>query len=82
MSSTKPYIVYIYVVHRVGEIGDVYRPLGTDNGFKEFAFVGFYDKTHVDGAIAIMQMQSNINDKDVTVEEAKTWILELYPKAK
>jgi len=67
------------VFSSIGDLGDLYRPMGNVGERKEFAFVGFYDKNHVQFAV---KTKGNfvIGSTNVTVEEAKSWLLELYPK--
>jgi hypothetical protein len=65
---------------RIGQVGDIYRPKGPGNVPKEFAFVGFYDPVHVKNAISSVFLSSTIEGKVVSVEEAKTWVLDLYPR--
>ena len=47
---------------------------------KEFALVGFYKNEHVSAAIAILTKDKFIDNIEVTAEEAKQWLLDLYPK--
>ena len=63
----------------IGEIGDLYRPVGNSGELKEFAFVGFYNQLHVQLAVKT-KGNSIIGSTPVKVEEAKSWLLELYPK--
>jgi len=63
----------------IGQIGDIYRPVGNSGEFKEFAFVGFYNPKHVENAVRL-KGKSSIGRTTVTVEEVKSWMLELYPK--
>mmetsp|Transcript_21577 Transcript_21577/g.36129 ORF Transcript_21577/g.36129 Transcript_21577/m.36129 type:complete len:130 (-) Transcript_21577:108-497(-) len=65
---------------RVGKIGDVYRPVDSAFMPKDFALVGFYDPLHVQAAIALLNGNSLIEGISVTAEEAKPWLLDLYPR--
>eukprot|EP01038_Epipyxis_sp_PR26KG_P009316 gene9316-12552_t len=65
----------------VGPVGDLYRPVGVDFLPKEFSFIGFFDPTIVKNVV-IASKSTLIDGKPVTISEAKTWILELYPKSK
>jgi RNA recognition motif-containing protein len=47
---------------------------------KEFALVGFYHPEEVQAAIRLMNKERYINNIAVTAEEAKQWLLDLYPK--
>ncbi len=69
-------------VDRFGIVGDIYRPVDQNNQQRQFVFVGFYDQRHVTAAISKMSnaMNPTIEDVDVSVEEAKLWMLELYPR--
>lgn len=63
-------------------VGDLYRPIDTQTFPKEFALVGFYDPAHVVSAIKCMKRERYIDNIAVTGEEAKQWLLDLYPKNK
>lgn len=63
----------------IGQIGDIYRPIGNSGELKEFAFVGFYNPKHVHDAVRLKN-RGTIGKTTVAVEELKSWMLELYPK--
>lgn len=46
----------------------------------EFTLVGFYTKVQVRKAIELFQNQLYLDGTAVSVEEAKPWLVELYPK--
>jgi RNA recognition motif-containing protein len=46
---------------------------------KEFAFVGFYDESHVDRAIATFNKLGLVDGKEITVSKVELWMLELFP---
>jgi RNA recognition motif-containing protein len=48
---------------------------------KEFALVGFYDPAHVQAAIELLRREGAIEGIPVTGEEAKQWLLDLYPRS-
>lgn len=66
--------------HRIGTVGDIYRPVDSQTFPKEFALVGFYDRAHVASAIQCLRSEQFINNVHVVAEEAKPWMLDLYPK--
>jgi hypothetical protein len=61
-------------------VGDVYRPLDSDSNLKEFVLVGFYEKSHVGVAVSTIKMAQYIGSVAVTADEAKPWLLDLYPR--
>jgi len=65
----------------VGFVADFYRPVSVQKESKEFVFVGFHDMDHVKIATQKCSL-SFIGGIQVTVEEAKPWLLELYPRPK
>ena len=89
-TSLKQGYISIYIVtciklislclNRIGKVGDVYRPIDSMTFPKEFALVGFYKNEHVSAAIAILTKDKFIDNIEVTAEEAKQWLLDLYPK--
>jgi RNA recognition motif-containing protein len=68
-------------MHRIGKIGDLYRPIDSMTFPKEFALVGFYDPAHVQAAIQLLRREGAIEGIPVTGEEAKQWLLDLYPRS-
>lgn len=46
----------------------------------EFTLVGFYTKAQVVKAIELFKNQLYLDGTAVSVEEAKPWLVELYPK--
>ncbi len=74
-------IVFLFpLLHRIGTVGDIYRPVDSQTFPKEFALVGFYDRAHVASAIQCLRSEQFINNVRVVAEEAKPWMLDLYPK--
>lgn len=71
-----------FLIYRFGVVGDIYRPIDQNNVQRQFVFVGYFDQRHVLAATTKMASAVNptIEDVDVTVEEAKLWMLELYPR--
>lgn len=65
---------------RIGKVADIYRPLDSMGQPKELALVGFYEPDLVNLAIENSQEENFIEGKYVTVESAKQWFLELYPR--
>jgi RNA recognition motif-containing protein len=66
---------------RIGKIGDLYRPMDSMTFPKEFALVGFYDPAHVQAAIQLLRREGAIEGIPVSGEEAKQWLLDLYPRS-
>jgi hypothetical protein len=73
-------ILLLQYTHRIGTVGDIYRPVDSQTFPKEFALVGFYDHAHVASAIQCLRSEQFINNVHVVAEEAKPWMLDLYPK--
>jgi hypothetical protein len=71
---------FVLVFYRIGEVGDVYRPNDSQTFPKEFALVGFYKFDHVATAVRCIKQFENIEGIHVTADEAKPWLLDLYPK--
>jgi len=46
----------------------------------EFILVGFYSKNEVKKAIELFHNQLYLDGTAVKVQEAKPWLIELYPK--
>lgn len=67
-------------MYRIGTVADIYRPVDSQTFPKEFALVGFYNPAHVAAAIQCLRSEQFINNVHVVVEEAKPWMLDLYPK--
>ena len=65
---------------RIGEVGDLYRPNDSQTFPKEFVFVGFYSEAHASNAIRCLNTEQFINNVRVSAEDAKLWLLELYPR--
>lgn len=70
-----------YTSCRIGKVGDIYRPIDSMTFPKEFALVGFYDHAHVQLAIQLLKREGAIDGVPVSGDEAKQWLLDLYPKA-
>jgi len=71
--------IYIYFF-RIGEVADLYRPIDLSMQRLEFTLVGFYKKAQVLKAIELFKNQLYLDGTAVSVEEAKPWLVELYPK--
>jgi RNA recognition motif-containing protein len=67
-------------LHRIGKVADIYRPVDSMTFPKEFALVGFYHPEEVQAAIRLINKERYVNNIAVTAEEAKQWLLDLYPK--
>ena len=64
----------------VGDVGDAYRPFDESTQLPyAYCFVGFFRAADARAA-ALMYPHFTINGVDSTVEEAKAWFIELYPK--
>ena len=72
--------IYIYISFRIGEVADLYRPIDLSMQRLEFTLVGFYKKAQVLKAIELFKNQLYLDGTAVSVEEAKPWLVELYPK--
>lgn len=70
----------VMLFFRIGTVADIYRPIDSMTFPKEFALVGFYDPAHVQAAISLLRREGVVDSVPVSAEEAKQWLLDLYPK--
>jgi hypothetical protein len=64
----------------IGKVGDVYRPVDSSSNLKEFVLVGFYDAAEAKAATSQIKSAPYIGSVAVTADEAKPWLLDLYPR--
>lgn len=68
------------VFENIADVGDIYRPINqeTKEG-REFVLVGYFSQKNIEPALKKLN-KTIINGVEITVEQAPSWFMGLYPK--